>query len=232
MPFKQFLKSVNFAIDGIIHAAKTQPHVRYHFYAAVAILLVSYILGVTRIEFLVIALSVIAVLLAEMFNTAIEAIVDIVSPEHTEKAKVVKDIAAGAVFVTSIGVAVIGYIVLMPYIRESFHKGLSIAKHTKEEITIIALLIVIILVVITKSYFGKGRPLKGGMPSGHAACAFSAWVAITFVTENFVVSLISFILALLIAQSRVLTKAHNQWEVILGSLIGASVTFLLFRLFS
>lgn len=232
MPFKHFLKSINFAVEGIIIAAKTQRHLRYHFYSAAIVLLVSYILGVNRIEFLIIAISVIAVLLAEMFNTAIEAIVDIVSPEHTEKAKVVKDIAAGAVFVTSLGVALVGYIILMPHIRESFHKGLSIAKHTKEEITYLALLIVFILVVITKSYFGKGRPLRGGMPSGHAACAFSAWVAITYITENFIVSLVCFILALVVAQSRVMMKAHSQWEVVLGSLIGASVTFVLFRLFS
>lgn len=231
MLFKRFIKSVNFAVEGLLHAVKTQKHLRYHFYIATSVLLISYILGVNRMEFLMIALSVIVIILAEMFNTAIEAVIDIISPEHTEKAKVVKDIAAGAVFVTSIGVAVVGYIILMPYIRESFHKGLSIAKHTKEEISIIALLIVFILVVITKSYFGKGRPLRGGMPSGHAACAFSAWVAISYITENFIVSIICFVLALIIAQSRVLNRSHNQWEVILGSLIGASVTFVLFRLF-
>jgi diacylglycerol kinase (ATP) len=232
MPFRQWLKSVNSAIEGILHAAKTQRHLRYHFYSAAVVLLISYILGVTRTEFLIIALSVIAVLLAEMFNTAIEAIVDIMSPEHSEKARVVKDIAAGAVFLTAFGVAVIGYLILSPYLRDSFQKGLYITKHSKEEISIIAFIIVVILVVITKAYFGKGHPLRGGMPSGHSAVAFSAWVAITYITENFTVSLLCFILAIIIAQSRVITRAHSQWEVILGSLMGASVTFLLFRLFS
>jgi diacylglycerol kinase (ATP) len=232
MPFRHWLKSVNFAIEGILHAAKTQRHLRYHFYTATVILLISYILGVSRTEFLIIALSVIAVLLAEMFNTAIEAIVDIMLPETSEKARVVKDIAAGAVFVTAFGVAVIGYLILSPYLRDFFQKGLCITKHSKEEISIIAFIIVMILVVITKAYFGKGHPLRGGMPSGHSAIAFSVWVAITYITENFTVSLLCFILAIIIAQSRVITRAHNQWEVILGSLMGASVTFLLFRLFS
>ena len=232
MPFRHWLKSVNFAIEGILHAAKTQRHLRYHFYTAAVILLISYILGVSRTEFLIIALSVIAVLLAEMFNTAIEAMVDIILPEHSEKARVVKDIAAGAVFVTAFGVAVIGYLILSPYLHDFFQKGLCITKHSKEEISIIAFIIVIILVVITKAYFGKGHPLRGGMPSGHSAIAFSAWVAITYITENFTVSLLCFILAIIIAQSRVITRAHSQWEVILGSLMGASVTFLLFRLFS
>lgn len=232
MPFRQWVRSANFAIEGILHAARTQRHVRYHFFSTAAVLLLSYVLGVSRIEFLIIALSVIAVLLAEMFNTAIEALVDILSPEFREKARIAKDIAAGSVLVTAFGVAVIGYVVLFPYLRDAFHIGLHITKHSKEEVALIALILVVILVVITKAYFGKGLPLHGGMPSGHAALAFSAWVAMTYLTENFSASVISFVVAVLIAQSRVVTKAHTIWEVILGSLMGASVTFLLFRIFS
>jgi diacylglycerol kinase (ATP) len=231
MPGRQWLKSVNFAIEGIIHAAKTQRHLRYHFYIAAAVIIISYMLGVKRFEFLIIALSVIAVLLAELFNTAIEAVVDIASPEQSEKARIVKDISAGAVLVTAFGVAVIGYIILSPYLRDFFLKGLYIAKHSKEEISVIAFIIVLILVVITKAYFGRGQPLRGGMPSGHSAFAFSAWIAIMYITENFIISIVCFILALFIAQSRVATKAHNTWEVVLGGLLGASVTFLLFKMF-
>lgn len=232
MPIRKWLKSANFAIEGILHAAKTQRHVRYHLLIAAVVIFMSYVLGVSRIEFLIITLSVIAVLLAEMFNTAIEVIVDIISPKHSENARVAKDIAAGAVLITVFGVAVIGYIILFPYLQDSFQRGLYITKHSKEEIALIAFIIVIILVVITKGYFGRGLPLKGGMPSGHAALAFSVWVATTFMTEHFIVSILTFIGAVLIAQSRVVTRAHTIWEVILGSLMGASVTFLLFRIFS
>jgi diacylglycerol kinase (ATP) len=232
MPFRQWFKSANFAIEGILHAAKTQRHVRYHFFSAATVLLLSYVLGVSRIEFLIIALSVIAVLLAEMFNTAIEALVDIVSPEHSEKARIAKDIAAGAVFVTAFGVAVIGYIILFPYLRDAFHKGLTVTKHSKEEIALIAFIIIVILVVMTKACFGRGLPLRGGMPSGHAALAFAAWMTTTYIAENFIVSMITFIIAVIIARSRMATGAHTLWEVILGGIMGASVTFLLFRLFS
>ena len=232
MPLKKWVKSANFAIEGILHAAKTQRHLRYHFYSAAVVLLASYILGVSRTEFLIISLSVIAVLLAEMFNTSIEAIVDIISTEHNEKARIVKDIAAGAVFVTAFGVAVVGYIILFPYIRDVFNKGLYITKHSKEEIAIMSFILVLILVVITKATTGKGHPLRGGLPSGHAALAFSVWVAITYITESFITSILCFTLAVLIAQSRIIRKIHTRWEVILGSLMGALVTFLLFRLFS
>ncbi|MCG2721933.1 MAG: diacylglycerol kinase [Thermodesulfovibrionales bacterium] len=232
MPFRQWLRSANCAIEGILQAAKTQRHLRYHFLTAAFVLLLSYVLGVSRTEILIIALSVIAVLLAEMFNTAIEVIVDIVSPEKTEKARIAKDIAAGAVLITAFGVAVIGFIILFPYLKDSFQTGLTVAKHSKEEIALIAFILVVILVVITKVYLGKGLPLRGGMPSGHAALAFAAWVATTYLTEHFTASILSFVIAVLIAQSRIVTKAHTIWEVVLGSLMGASVTFLLFRIFS
>lgn len=231
IPFKKWLESTNFAIEGILQAAKTQRHVRYHFYSAATVLLLSYIVGVTRVEFLIISLSVIAVLLAEMFNTALEVVVDILSPQKSEKARVAKDIAAGAVLLTAFGVAVIGYIILFPYLQSYFSTGLHIAKHSKEEITIIALVLVLILVVITKTYLGKGSPLSGGMPSGHAALAFSSWVSITYITENFVASFLSLIIAIMIAHSRIVIKAHSVWEVLIGSLIGALVTFFLFRIF-
>jgi diacylglycerol kinase len=156
LPIRHWLRSANFAIEGILHAAKTQRHLRYHFFSAAVVLLLSYIFGVSRMEFLIIALSVIAVLLAEMFNTAIEALVDIMSPAQCEKARIAKDIAAGAVLITVFGVAVIGYIILFPYLRDFFHRGLYVTKHSTEEIALIAFILVVILVVITKTYFGRG----------------------------------------------------------------------------
>ncbi|MEW6107640.1 MAG: diacylglycerol kinase [Nitrospirota bacterium] len=232
MPLRQWFKSANFAIEGILHGAKTQKHMRYHFFSAAFILLLSYILGVSRSEFIIISLAVILVLLAEMLNSAIETIVDLISPEYSEKAKIAKDIAAGAVLITAFGAAVLGYIVLFPYVKSVFKEGIYIAKHSKEEVSLIAFILVLILVIITKTYFGKGSPLSGGIPSGHSALAFSVWVSVTYTTENFLASLLCFILAVLIAQSRIATRVHNAWEVILGALLGSFFTFLLFRIFS
>ena len=231
MPLKQWIRSANYAIEGILYAAKTQRHVRYHFYSAAIALLLSYILGISRTEFVLIALAVIVVLLAELFNTAVEAVVDLLSPERHEKARIAKDVAAGSVMITAFGAAVIGYIILAPPLYESFREGFRIAKHSAEEISIAAVVLVLILVVITKAYFGKGTPLKGGMPSGHAALAFSAWVALTYATESILASLLCLLLACTVAANRVTSGVHTIWEVILGGLIGASITFMLFQVF-
>lgn len=232
MPLRQWIKSTNHAIEGILHSAKTQRHVRYHFLTAGAVLFLSYLLGVSVTEFVIISLAVILVLLAELLNSAIETVVDILSPEYSEKARNAKDIAAGAVLITAFGAAVLGYIILFPYLKIFFTQGVYIAQHTREEVALIALVLVLILVVITKTYFGRGTPLQGGMPSGHSAIAFSVWVSATYITGNMVLSILCLILAVWIAQGRVAVKVHTPWEVILGALMGSVLTFFLFRIFT
>lgn len=231
MPLRKWVESAGYAIEGILFAARTQRHLRYHLYTAAFVLILNYVLGVRRTDFLIIIIAVILVLLAEMINTSIEYVVDLLSPEHSESARVAKDVAAGAVLITAFGAVIVGYIILFPYFSTSFHKGIYIAKHSREEITLIATILVLITVIVLKSYFGKGHPLSGGMPSGHAALAFSVWVAITYSTESFAASLLSGALAVIIAQSRVAVKAHSPLEVVIGALMGASITLLLFFIF-
>ncbi|MBI5074576.1 MAG: diacylglycerol kinase [Nitrospirae bacterium] len=231
MPLRAWIKSANHAIEGVIYGARTQKHLRYHFFSAAAVLFFSYMVGVSKPELVIIALAVILVLAAEMMNSAIEAVVDILSPEYSEKARVAKDISAGAVLITAFGAAVLGYVVLFPYVKIIFSEGFHVAKHSKEEISFIAFILVLIAVIVTKAQFGKGHPLSGGMPSGHSALAFSVWVSITYITDNLYISVLCFLLAVWIAQSRIAIKMHTRLEVMLGALLGTLLTFLLFRLF-
>lgn len=231
MPLRKFIESTNNAIEGILHTARTQRHLRYHLFAAASVLIITYILGIDRTDFLIISITVILVLLSEMMNTAVEYVVDLLSPEYSEQARIAKDIAAGAVFITAFGAVVVGYIVLFPYFEKMFKTGIHISKHSKEEVALISTIIVLIFIIIIKAYLGKGHPLRGGMPSGHAAIAFSFWVAVTYITESFNASLFCFALAVLIAQSRVAVKAHSPLEVVVGAVFGAGITFLLFRVF-
>lgn len=232
MPLRKWIKSANFAIEGILYAAKTQRHMRYHLYAAILVLIVSFILGVSWTEFVVLITLAIIVIAVEMLNTAIEIITDILFKEYDQRAKIIKDTAAGAVLISAIGAAIIGYIILFEPVKNFFYRGLSIAKHTGTEIAVVALLVVLILVVITKAFSGKGEPLKGGMPSGHAAVAFSIWISVIFITESFMPSALVFVMAVVIAQSRVYVGIHKPLEVVLGALLGITVTFLLFKVFS
>ena len=81
-----------------------------------------------------------------------------------------------------------------------------------------------LLVVAVKAVTGRGTPMRGGLPSGHAALAFAGWMAITFVTEGYshraLVSAIAFVLALLVAQTRVESGIHSTFEVAAGAALG------------
>ena len=172
MPLRKWIISANHAIEGILHAAKTQRHMRYHLYAAIVVLLTGFVVGISWGEFVILITLAILVISIEMINTALETITDILFKEYDTRAKIIKDIAAGAVLVSAVGSLTIGYVILSRPVEKFFSTGFHIAKHTKGDIAVVSLLVVLILVVIAKTFFGKGEPLRGGMPSGHAAVAF------------------------------------------------------------
>jgi diacylglycerol kinase (ATP) len=228
---KKWLFSLDNAIEGILHAAKTERHVRFHFYAAAALLLLCFTFGISKWEFIILTTMAAIVITAELFNSAVESVVDILSPHMQESARIAKDIAAGAVLVPSVVSLVAAYFILKPYIIDFYINGITIARHSGGDIAVTAVIIIMISVVILKSYFGQVHPLRGGMPSGHSALAFSLCVSATVVNRNIPVFIISLSLAVLIALSRIFLGVHSLIEVFAGALLGSAVTFLLFKMF-
>jgi len=229
---KNVLESLNCAIEGVIYAFKHQRHIRYHYAIAAGALLLSLILDLTTTEFVLFSLSIIILLFAEMFNTAIETTVDLLEEKYHELARAAKDIAAGAVLISSIGVFIMGYIIFSKYLYEPMGIALRMAKAMAGHIAIIALLLVLIIVIISKAYLGRGRPLHGGMPSGHSAVAFSLWTSVALLTMNPLVALLTLLMAVMVSHSRLLGGIHTMKEVLLGALLGTGITLLVFYIFS
>jgi diacylglycerol kinase (ATP) len=103
-------------------------------------------------------------------------------------------------------------------------------------LTVIALALVIMIVIALKARTDRETLLRGGLPSGHAAVAFGGWVAVTFAVSDYrhavLVSTVVFLMATLVAQTRVEAGVHTTPEVILGALLGATVTAAVFQAFS
>ena len=96
-------------------------------------------------------------------------------------------------------------------------------------------MLVSLVVIATKAWTGRGTPLRGGLPSGHAAIAFAGWTAATYVISDehrFLISSITFIMALLVAQTRVEAGVHSTLEVFYGGALGAIVTLVVFQVLS
>jgi diacylglycerol kinase (ATP) len=229
------LDSFNFAFEGIIHVLRTQRNLRIHFGVAVAVLILALIVDVTKIELIALLLSVTFVLIAEMLNTAVEAAIDIATTSFDPMAKLAKDIAAGAVLIAAVNALAVGYIVFSGKVADRSSNLLDRLRHEPAELTLVALVLTIIIVIVTKAYTGRGTPLRGGVPSGHAALAFAGWMAATYVAgqdHRFLISSIALIMAILVAQTRVESGVHSALEVTYGALVGALATLVVFQVFS
>ncbi|MBE6288946.1 MAG: diacylglycerol kinase family protein [Bacteroidaceae bacterium] len=118
--FKKQLKSFTFAWKGILTCAGHEQNITFHLIAAIIVLAAGFCFGISRTEWMVVMLCIGTVIAAELFNSAIERLVDMVSPEWEKIAGEVKDIAAGAVLVTAIAAAIVGIIVFLPYVITLF----------------------------------------------------------------------------------------------------------------
>jgi diacylglycerol kinase (ATP) len=227
------IESFNYAIEGVIHVLRTQRNMRFHFAAAVGVILAAVAVGVSKIELIVLLLAIAFVLVAEMINTAIEGAIDAATTSFDPMAKLAKDIAAGAVLIASVNAVAIGYLVFAGKAADKTARVLDKLRNAPAEITVVALVLTVIIVIATKAWTGRGTPLRGGLPSGHSAVAFAGWMAATYIvgdSHRFVVSALTFIMALLVAQTRVESGVHSPLEVAYGGALGALVTLSVFQL--
>jgi len=230
------LESFNFAFEGVIHVLRTQRNLRIHFAVAFVVLIAAVAVGVDRIELIALLISISFVLIAEMLNTALEAGIDVATTSFDPLAKLAKDIAAGAVLIATVNAVAVGYLVFSDKIVNHSSRLINRLRDAPAELTLIALVLTIILVLGTKAYTGRGTPLRGGLPSGHAAIAFGGWMAITNVVGDsrhwFLISSLTFLMALLVAQTRVESGVHSFLEVSYGALLGALAVLVMFQVFA
>lgn len=228
---RKFIESFNAAIDGFFYVIKTQRNMRVHFLLAILILLLGIFLNFTPNEIMILALTITLVLSAEMINTVAELIVDvIVQMEFHPIARVIKDVSAGVVLVTAINAAIVGYLLFSSKVPFTIEAGIMKIGQSPWHLTFISIIIVLALTILGKVFLHSGTPLRGGMPSGHAAIAFSMWTIIVFLARNAIVSLLVFVMAFLIARHRIKDSIHTVWEVIAGAMLGMLATTLIFQL--
>ncbi len=218
--------SFNYAIAGVIHGLKTQRNMQIHVIAAVIVLIASLFLNLTRLELVALFFAISLVLISEMFNTAVETMVDLITDSHHPLAGTAKDIGAGAVLIATVNALAIGYLIL--YQRFSMNNGFLPATPPAIHITFASLALVIIMVIAIKAGYGWHAFLRGGMPSGHTAVASSIWVSTTFISQDIIVSLLVFVIAVLIAHSRIRARIHTLIEVLVGAFIGSGMTLIIF----
>lgn len=114
MRAENLLKSFGYAFTGIWYSIRTQRNAKIHIVIAIILLSLAVFLKCSTADIAILVLTFGTIFAIEMSNTAIEAIVDLVSPDIHPLAKIAKDVAAGAVLVVALAEAAVGFIILGP----------------------------------------------------------------------------------------------------------------------
>jgi len=224
---KNFFESLNCAIQGVIHALVTQRNLKIHILFTIIVLLSAVILNFSITDFAIICILVVLVIAGELFNTALEWLTDMMKKDFHITVKYIKDISAGAVLFNALIAFFAGLLIFSKY---AINDKNGFLRESVFALGSISLLLVTIIVISLKALLISGKPLHGGMPSGHAAISFSLFVSFFMWTKNMYVLLPLFLIAVLISFSRLYMRIHKKNEVLVGALLGGIITYTVFLL--
>lgn len=230
MKLKKVTESFNYAIEGIIYAVRTQRNMKIHMIVSILVLFFSLFFNFSKIEMVILLMTIASVIVLEMINTAIEATIDVLANYYHPLAKIAKNVSAGAVLVAAGNAVVVAYLLFFDKLKPITNNVLFRIKQSDTTVVFICLILVVIVTIIVKALYGEGTPLRGGMPSGHSALAFGSATAISFLTADMLIITLCFFLAFLVAQSRVEAKIHSLYETFVGTILGILITVLIFKL--
>ncbi|NMB45197.1 MAG: phosphatase PAP2 family protein [Firmicutes bacterium] len=229
MRARTLLESFNYALAGWFYAIRTQRNMRIHCLTAVLVFLLGYVLHLSSVELAVLILTAGLVIMAEMLNTAIEVVVDLITQEYHPLAKIAKNVAAGSVLVTALAAMAIGFLLFFDKIADRLEEVPTIGTNSSCLLILVPIGVIVASVVVFKLSAGYHH-VQGGMPSGHVAVAFGLATSAHLLGASGPITLVAFILASLVAQSRLEARIHRWPEVAAGGLIGIAATILLFEL--
>jgi diacylglycerol kinase len=112
------VQNFKYALIGLGHILKSERNARIHLAVAVVVSIAALLLDLPATEMVAIFFAIMTVFIAEIFNTVIEKTLDLVHPDQSPKVALIKDMAAGAVLVTAVGAAIMGFVIFSPYILD------------------------------------------------------------------------------------------------------------------
>ena len=185
----------------------------------------------SKVEFICLIFACVLIIFAEMVNTAVETVVDLYTDIYHPKAKIAKDVAAGAVVITALNAVIVAYFLFFDKIGQM---GNSIYQTVINSPTylafVIVALIIIIAVALKAAKIQDRKNNKSLIISCQSMLASAAVVGTWIATENLVALSFATVLAIMICMNRVESKERTVIEVILGVLIGILITILMYGL--
>ena len=189
----KFIKSFHYASDGIVYSIATQRNMKIHVAISLVVLLLGMWLHFHLDDIITILLLISVVLAAEMFNTAIETGIDLITKEVHPLAKIAKDTAAGAVLILAIVAVLVGLGVIGPYLFQFYLNHWQVTTSASQGFYLLAANFLILITFVVKSYWTRKKGVQA-TPSiliGMLMIFFSyLWIVIPIISIVFLIAII------------------------------------------
>lgn len=192
---------------------------RIHYLVALLVLTMGFVVRLSAIELAVLFFTVSLVISMELVNTAIEATIDLITDKYHPLAKIAKNVAAGAVLVSSINAVAVGYVLFFDKFELVTFNIIQSIQYVPLYLYVSLVGILLLLIVIFKTIMTDLTHSKG-LPSGQTTVAFAFVIAVLFLSQNLFLTLCSVAIALMVAQNRMSYNRHSLLEVLLGAGLG------------
>lgn len=157
---KNFFESWKNATNGIIYGTTTQSNVKKQLLIIAIFLIISLFFNLSKVEFICLIFACVLIIFAEMINTAIETVVDLYVDVYHPKAKIAKDVAAGAVVITALNALVVAYFIFFDKIGEAGTSILQTVINSPAYLAFVAIALVIIITIALKAAKIEGKNFK------------------------------------------------------------------------
>lgn len=230
-----FIDALKNAFNGLIYAITTQNSIKKQLVIAASVMILSLFFDFKTSEFLCLIFAIVLVIFAEMINTGIETLVDLYTDLYHPKAKIAKDVGAGAVLLMSINSVIVAYFLFLrntdiTKFGESIFFNVIKSPADLAFVGVVLTAIIIIGVIAYTRDRKKVDNKKIFIPSGQSAIAGSILAAIGANTKNLLIFILSLILALMVLENRMENKKKSFAEVIFGMCMGILIVLLVYGL--
>lgn len=223
------------ALNGIIHAFKTERNLRIDYIIGACVLFISLFFDFSKTELICLFLTIGFVIFAEMINSTVEYIVNLITDEYNLNAKAAKDIAAGGVLIASAISVIVAYLLFVNKIKQASTTLLTAMLSSKAHLLVTILFIVIILTVILKGLFSKEEDedkqnYVKAFPSARVTVSFALATYLFIMTRNLVVGGVAFALSIMVSSMKRETGKTTFMQVVLSALLGILLVVALYQL--
>lgn len=229
---KTFFSATKNALNGIIHAFKTEKNLRNDYIIGALVLFVSLFFDFTRTELICLVLTIGFVIFAEMINSTVEYIVNLVKTEYDLNAKAAKDIAAGGVLIASIISVIVAYLLFIDKIRQASTALLTAVLSSKTHMLVTILFVVTILVVILKGIFSKDKDNNyvKAFPSARVTISFALSTYLFIITRNLIVGGVALALSIMVSSIKRENDKTTMMQIVLSALLGMLLVISVYQL--